>query len=348
VSKPVAFSATEGLRLRTTQRGPRIAIGPRISRIHVGAGHAEGTGDHAAWRRWSMLAVGGLAPEIHPERRPSNDSWVDQRTHLDTLLTAHERQVTRACPPTTPAGDGSHDQTRRELLDRATAGIPWWNLPARLAARRAVRHYLDVEVARRRAAGQSGGQAQADGWWAALQDNDEPVLLEHLDRCYRASGVPATPTGVEDESVSVVVAVDTPERLIGRREPSMDDEGEVSFALMGKARRHELYVQAMGSWVLAVVAETFAAAPGIRSVAVAVIAPAHPAGPAVIALGEFDREVVLPEDADRAEVTDLELAAAEGRVRWVMERSGQARAPRPLPREYPPVDLLLDILEVEA
>jgi hypothetical protein len=334
VSQPVAFTATEGLRLRTTRRGPRVATGPRIARIHVGAGRAEGSGDHVAWSWLSAQAVprgGG-----RDRNGGRGNAWVDQRSHLDALLAAHERPVVRARRPEVRSGDTTSPDVR------------WWDLPARLAGRRSARRHLDVEVAGRRGGVRVSSQADADRWWDALRANDEAVVLEHLDRCYRSGALPATPTAAVGTTASVVVPADNPERLIGRREPAMDEQGEVSLPLMGKSRRHELYVRAVGSAVLAVAAETFAVAPGVERVAAAVVAPGHPSGPAVIALCELDRDVVLPDDAEQAQVTDLELAAAEGRIRLVLERSGQARAPRPLPRTYPPVEALLDILDVEA
>jgi hypothetical protein len=116
---------------------------------------------------------------------------------------------------------------------------------------------------------------------------------------------------------------------------------------MSKTRRHDLYIQAIGSAILAVAAETFAVVPGIERVAVAVVEPAYPAGPAVIALAELDRDLVLPDGHDRPAIDDLLLAADRGDATLVLQRVGMAKAPGPLSDTDPDVRMVLDILDVE-
>ncbi len=302
---------------------------------------------------WSTLSGGGhtaAAPGAASQRKA--DAWQSQRAHLDALLTAHESPVDHAQPPRIPPpAPVARAEVRRELQGEATNGLPRWRVGAWLRARRKALDHLDAEVAARqqaREAEHAQQQADADAWWAQLLANHESVVLNRIEQAFHDHAMPATPTAVDAATAFLVMPVDTPERLIGKREPTITDKGNLSLAIMTKTRRHELYVQAICSAIIAVAAEAFAVAPGLEAVEVAVVEPDHPAGPAVLALSELRREVVLPDGAQRPQVSDLVLASEEGRVRLVLERSGQARAPRPLPPDDPSVDLLLDILEVDG
>jgi hypothetical protein len=351
VNRGFSFRAAPGLRLRATRRGPRVSLGPRIARIHVGSGRADPSAEHVRSAEWSELSAGGHAPSPRPGGGRKAKVWHDQRSHLDALLTAHETEITRAQPPELPQPPPVEPRhVRRELRRRSTAEIPRLRVRAWLEARRDADQQVDAEVTHRQreqADAHAARQAEAETWWEALLANVEPVVIEHLHRCFDAHEIGATATAVGDATAYLVVPVDTPERLIGKREPTVTAEGKHKLPIMSKPRRHELYVQAIGSAILAVAAETFAVAPGIEAIEVAVVEPAHPAGPAVIALCELRRATVLPEGAERAVVTDLDVAAEEGQVRLVLERSGQARAPSPLSRDDPSVDTILSILEVE-
>lgn len=348
----MGFRVSPGLRLRATRRGPRISIGPRIARVHVGGGRSAVSAGRGPFTVWSTLAGGGHAtPSSSPTGNRKAAAWQDQRAHLDTLLSQHELPVTRAHPPMVPPPPPVDvAAVRRTLRRRATTSIPVWRLGAWLAARRSADRHLDAEVARltaEREQEHATQQAEADRWWHALLANDEDVVSGQLERSFERHAMPATPVGVSGDTAYLIVPVETPERLIGKREPTITDKGNLSLAVMSKTRRHELFVQAIGSAILAVAAETFAVAPGIQQVTVAVVEPGHPAGPAVIALAELTRQVVLPDGADRPAVTDLEFASGHGQVRLVLERVGQARAPRPLPSEDPTITMILDTLDVE-
>ncbi len=348
----VGFRVSPGLRLRATRRGPRISIGPRIARVHVGGGRTAVSAGRGPFTVWSTLSGGGhTSPSASPAADRKAAEWQDQRAHLDVLLSAHELPVTRTHAPVVPPPPPVDVATvRRTLRQRATTSTPVWRLGAWLRGRRRADAKVDAEVARLRAEREwehAAQQADADRWWAALLANDEDVVSGQLERAFDRHAMPATPVGVHGDTAYLVVPVDTPERLIGKREPTITDKGNLSLAVMSKTRRHELFVQAIGSAIVAVAAETFAVAPGIQQVTVAAIEPGHPAGPAVIALAELTRQAILPDGADRPVMSDLELASEQGQVRLVLERVGRARAPRPLPTEDPAITMILDTLDVE-
>lgn len=345
------FPAVPNLRLSVTRRGPRVSIGPRIATIR-GGGPASRSADPGTWADWSQLAGGGRVSQPGAARRDEADVWQGQRAHLDGLLALHEAPVVRAIPPEVPRPEPVDlRDVRRALRRTATDDIPLTRISSWLAARRAADRTAQTESARRQQeqdATHDERQGAANAWWEQLLDNVEVVVLDHLERAFERDELPATPLAVTDATVRIVVSADTPDRLIGKREPAVDDDGTHTMAIMSKPRRHELYVQVICSAILAVAAETFAVAPGVDHAEVAIVAPGHPAGPAVIALCVLSRDVVLPEAAERAAIDDLPLAAERDQVHLVLERYGQARAPRPLPPEDPSVERLLAILEVEG
>lgn len=351
----IGFRVAPGLRLRATRRGPRVSIGPRIARMHLGGGQPAVSAGRGPFTVWSTLSGGGQTGAGHDGHGRAStrktDAWLSQRAHLDRLLHAHAQPVTRATRPVVPpAAPVTTRRVRRELRREAAAGVPWWQLRRRRAARATAETRVDAEVARRRqhaAQEHAAQQAAADRWWQALLDADEDTVLARLETAFTDHAMPATPVAVDVRTAHLVVPVDTPERLIGKREPTHTDLGNLSLAVMSKTRRHDLYIQAIGSAILAVAAETFAVAPGIDRVAVAVVEPAYPAGPAVIALADLDRALVLPDGHDRPAIDDLLLAADRGDATLVLHRVGMAKAPGPLPDTDPDVRMLLDILDVE-
>ena len=345
----VEFRVAPGMRLRVANRGPRVSIGPRILRVHPDGGRPATAAETASATRWSTLAGGGhLAPAAGATSRKA-DEWAGVRTYLDGLLSAHTAPVRRAQRPTvpTPARVTRRD-VRRDLRRDADSGASWWHLPARFEARADVDRRLDAEVARRRTAADeraAAEQAEADAWWDRLVANDPDTVMTHLDRALAEHGMPATVTAVEGDRAHLVVPVLTVEKLIGPREPTSTDDGSLSLRRITKARRHELYEGAVTSAMIAVAAETFALAPAILAVELAVVAPAHLGGPAVLLLAELPQEVILPDGADRPVADDLVAEAAADRVTLVRDKGGRVGALRPLEGD-PDVRALLDALDV--
>jgi hypothetical protein len=210
---------------------------------------------------------------------------------------------------------------------------------------------LDPEVAALGVAAETErvrAQHAADAWWERLVANDPEVVADHLERALVDHVLPATVTAIEGGRAHLAIGVEPPEKLIGTREPTVTEAGNLSLRRMTKTRRHELYRAAIGSTVLAVAAEAFAVAPGLVAVEVAVLEPQHLGGPAVLLLAHLPRETVLPDGADRPAVDDLWTAGETGRATVVIDRGGRIGALRPLePKEVPEVAMLLDVLDVE-
>lgn len=300
---------------------------------------------------WSTLSGGGHAlPSTRAASRKAEE-WGSVRAYLDGLLSAHTVPVERSTAPVAPPPEPvSRRSVRRELRREAVVGVSWWRLGALLAVLAEVDARLDAEVARRRTAAADdsrSAQAQADAWWGRLLINDPETVTAHLDRALADHAMPATVTAVDGDRAHLVVPVLTAERLIGPREPTLTDAGNLSLARITKTRRHELFEAAVTSAMLAVAAETFAVAPGIMSVDLAVVAPGHLGGPAVLMLAELSRDAVLPEGADRPVEGDLVAAAEAGRVTLVRDKGSRMGALRPLDDHDPDVRALLDVLDAE-
>jgi hypothetical protein len=347
----VGFRVAPGVRLRATNRGPRVSVGPRITRIHLGGGQPAASVGAGPFTVWSTLAGGGHAPPAGDTGSRKAEEWGSVRSYLDGLLSAHAAPVERVVRPTAPPPEEiTARAVRRDLRRRATAELPWWRLGARFSARAEADRRSDAEVARRRTAAReqaAAAQAEADAWWARLLANEPDTVIAHLDRALVEHAMPATVTAVEGDRAHLVVPVLTVEKLIGPREPTMTDAGNLSLKRITKTRRHALHEAAVTSAMVAVAAETFALAPGIMTVDLAVVAPAHLGGPAVLMLAELQRDTVLPDGADRPVDGDLVAAAEAGRATLVRDKGGRVGALRPLPDHDPDVRALLDVLDME-
>ena len=349
----VGFRVAPGVRLRAGRRGPRLSLGPRIARVHVGGGTPSVSTGRGPVTVWHTLSGGGHQPPAAAGRTPSRkeQEWASVRNHLDALLSRHEQPVTHATPPVVPEpAEIDRRQVRRELRAQQRAGTPWFKLGERQAARRradaALPLVLEQREAERRAA-HAAEQQEAAAWWRSLVANDPDTVIARLEDAFATQQLPATPTAVEGDTAHIAVSVLPVEQLIGPREPTLTEAGNLSLARMTKTRRHELYQAAIGSAVIAIAAEAFATCPGITTLDVAVVCPEELGGPAVLLLAELPRQAVLPGDAQQPVASSLtELAAAE-RAKLVVDRGSRIGAWRPLDREHDDVRDLLDILDAE-
>lgn len=348
----LGFRVAPGVRLRATGRGPRISLGPRIARVHLGGGRAAVSAGTGPLTVWSTLSGGGhhTTPEGTPTASQKAADWSDLRSHLDALLSAHAQPVVRSVPPQVPRRPPpARIQVRRERAAQIAGAAPRWRADRWIAAWRRAGDDLDTEVAARRAlvvAEDDAAQQEADAWWEALLANDPQVVTDHLDQGLASHAIPASVTAVEGATVHVVLAVHEPEALIGPREPTVTEAGNLSLARMTKTRRHELYRAAISSAVVAAAAEVFARAPGIEAVDVAVLAPNHVGGPGVLLLAALPRDLVLPDGADRPASGDLVHAAAAGRASLVQDVGGRIQALRPLDPEDDEIRMILDAVEM--
>lgn len=350
----VGFRVAPGVRLRATRRGPRMSLGPRMSRVHLGGGTPAVSAGKGPITVWQTLSGGGHDRSTRTDGSASSrkaNEWATIRDHLDRLLSQHLEPVTHAQRPIAPPPSTVHRrEVQRELRRDQRAGLRPWQFRERRAARRRADALVDPEVARRRGvAQQEAAQAQreADAWWQALLDNDPETVTVRLESALTDHAMPATVAAVEGATAHLVVPVLPHDQLVGNREPTLTDKGNLSLARMTKTRQHELYQATISSAVIAVAAEAFAVAPGLDAVDVAVVCPEHIGGPAVLLLAELARAQVLPGGATTPVVGDLVQAADDGHATLVRDQGNRIGAWRPLSSEDPDVAMLLDAIDAQ-
>jgi hypothetical protein len=145
----------------------------------------------------------------------------------------------------------------------------------------------------RRDAERAADQAELDADWAKLQANDPDATIEALEAAFADNESPAAPLNCEGDRTTVVMQFASPEAIVPERKPSRTPTGKRTLKKRTKTEINALYVEALGSNVLATVKEAFAVAPGTQVVQMLVIRretdKKHAGGLAAIYLGEFGR-----------------------------------------------------------
>lgn len=165
-------------------------------------------------------------------------------------------------------------------LQQAQAAVAA-DLPERIAAEEERR-----EVAR------ATEQQELDQVWARLQANDPEVTLPALNKAFGDNEAPASAIRCNGKRSTVVMQFAGPEAIVPERKPARTQTGKRTLKKRTKTEINALYIEALGSSVLATVKEAFAVAPGTEVVEVVVVRPEtdkNSGQSAVIYFGEFDR-----------------------------------------------------------
>lgn len=144
-------------------------------------------------------------------------------------------------------------------LQQARAAVAE-DLPGRIAAEQERR-----EVAR------AAEQQELDDAWAKLQANDPEVTLPALKKAFADNEAPATAIECDGNRTTVVMRFSEPEGIVPERKPARTPTGKRTLKKRTKTEVNALYLEALGSNVLATVKETFAVAPGTEIVELIVI-----------------------------------------------------------------------------
>lgn len=145
----------------------------------------------------------------------------------------------------------------------------------------------------RREAEREAEQARLDEEWERLCRNEPDVAIAALETAFADNEAPAAPIDCEGERTTVVMEFQSPEAIVPERKPARTPTGKPTLKKRTKTEINTLYLEALGSNVLATAKEAFAVAPGTRVVQLLVIRREvdgkHSGGLAAIYLGEFDR-----------------------------------------------------------
>jgi stress response protein SCP2 len=319
-----------GIRLSASSRGLRMGIGPRIARVHVGAGRtgfSSGLGPityytSAGGRRRSRSGGGRVSGGRAPARAVAGGPTRGQIAQLQRearrqaaeeayrALVAWEQRLTSlhlevfpttVAPPDLGPEPVDAGAMYAFLEQRELAGLGRFDFNGRREAKQRAYALLGPAVVAEQAARAGAYQAQRAmelAAWTALVENDPGAVLDALEAAFAdnesdAVGIncEATPAGAQ---VSIIVMVGNGEDLPDRK-PTRTAAGAPSSAKRTKKDRADLYTRWLASTVLATVKEAFAVAPGVTAAKVLVIrrdpAAANPSDYlAAIYAGTFDRD----------------------------------------------------------
>jgi hypothetical protein len=216
-------------------------------------------------------------------------------------------------------------------------------------ARAAVVEDLPGRVAvekERRDAARAAEQQGLDDAWERLKSNDPGVTLPALESAFADNESPAAAIDCEGSRTTVVMQFTPPEAIVPERKPARTPTGKRTLKKRTKTEINELYLEALGSNVLATVREAFAVAPGTEVVQLLVTRletdEKHAGQLSAIYAGKFNRagyESANPGAPSRA------LALAPESMLNLKGKTGQV-SPLDL-KERPELTALLDKLGAE-
>ena len=181
----------------------------------------------------------------------------------------------------------------------------------------------------RRETARGAEQARLDEEWERLRHNEPEVTIAVLEQAFADNEAPAAPIDCDGERTTVVMQFLSPEAIVPERKPARTPTGKPTLKKRTKTEINALYLQALGSNVLATVKEAFAVAPGTQIVQILVIRretdKKHAGELAVIYVGEFDRSRFEGANADRDPGRALGLAGES-----VLNLKGKAEAVAPI------------------
>jgi hypothetical protein len=146
---------------------------------------------------------------------------------------------------------------------------------------------------KRRAEERASEQAVLDDEWQKLNANDPSVTLSVLEEAFADNEAPAAAIDCDGDRTTVVMQFVPPEAIVPERKPARTPTGKRTLKKRTKTEINGLYLEALGSNVLATVKETFAVAPGTDVVQLLVVRretdEKHASELAAIYVGKFDR-----------------------------------------------------------
>ncbi len=144
-----------------------------------------------------------------------------------------------------------------------------------------------------REAGHDAEQAELDRGWERLQANEPELTMLALEQAFADNEAPAAPLNCEGDRVTVLMQFQAPEAIVPERKPARTPTGKRTLKKRTKTEINALYVEALGSNVLATVKEAFAVAPGTQVAQLLVVRreldKKHAGELMAIYVGEFDR-----------------------------------------------------------
>jgi hypothetical protein len=209
------------------------------------------------------------------------------RDRIDAAREADRRAETAA-----EAEAGRRQEVRR--AEQLRLDETWAKLGE---ARESVAKRLPEEIEaekKQREAERDNAQRDLDTEWEKLTSNDPMTTIAVLERAFADNDAPAAPIDCDGERTTVAMQFSPPEAVVPERKPARTPGGKRTLKKRTKTETNALYLEALGSNVLATVKEAFAVAPGTEIVQILVIRretdKKHAGKLGAIYVGEFDRD----------------------------------------------------------
>jgi hypothetical protein len=347
-----------GVRVRASSRGVRASFGPRVARVHVGAGRtafSTGAGPFTyhtstgeARRQSSRSTSGGhqtatgastvgstsrATMTLAQAAKAQKTGRVQQA--IDTIVSIHRQSFTPAEKPLSPPPPlVDAGAIRRQYVTAGTKGLSIFDWKARKAAKEQAaveaEAAIQQEVDRLR---QQFAQYQVelDSWWSRLLANEPEVVQHELAKAFEDNEAAAAPLGVSDSEATLVVLLPG-EDAIPAKTPSITRAGNPSLKNMTK-RDHDLFYNVLAAgYALVTIKEAFAVAPSVDSVRIVAVRAIG-----TDAYGAKKGEVLVAARIRRERLADVQWASVDAPTiladiadELVMNQKGAAKTLTPL------------------
>lgn len=337
-----------GLRVRASRRGLRASVGPRILRVHAGAGRSgvsSGIGPFSAYsssggrrrkrqatrRRSTGTSTEALEraarAQVRAARAEERAARAEERAAaqeekarqaaalieaLDDILHLHHTDFAAASPPVAAAPVvPSLADLEAQHVKRQTVGVSHFDRQRRAAAReygRSLAAYEHARLAQLATDRRAAQQSILNEWWTRLNCNDENAVAGALAQAFEDNEAAAAPLGVQGATASVAVLVPGPDAL-PEQLPATTQAGNPTLKKLTKSQRSDLYYEMVCGYVLATVKEAFAVAPALQEVATVVVREG-----ALNAYGRHATEAILAARFTRADLVGVQWHAVDASV----------------------------------
>jgi hypothetical protein len=296
-----------GVRVRVSRRGVRTSVGPRIARVHVGAGrtgfssglgpvtYSTSSGRTSSGRRGGGYSGYATAYGMTPTQAAKLGEAQRIQETLDRLTKAHQQKFPTAAKrlavrPTVP----DQKELDKRFKTAALKPLGTFAFGARRAAKKtALEQAASYKVALEAEADRLRNEAQdlLDSDWVKLLSNDPELVIDVVTDAFGDNEAKAVVVGVEGSTMTVVMlAPDI--AVVPQRDWSRTAAGNLSVKNMLVRDRQAYYFDAVMSNAVATAVEGFACAPGIAHIQLVVVQePGTRGGSGVecIGAGLFDR-----------------------------------------------------------
>ncbi|MDQ6838062.1 MAG: hypothetical protein M3137_06940 [Actinomycetota bacterium] len=297
------------VRISASRRGLRTGFGDRPAAVHLGSGRS-GAGSFSYWAGISArehhpqgraanppVALAALAAQIRDATRPPQIAEA-ARTEAAIVALHTEPYPAVVAPVVAPPHTVDDKAVATELRSQALLGAGRWRVRGRRQAGREASGAATEEVAQRQEQLEAEYQAtrnEAVGRFDALMANEPEDVLGALEAFFERNEIPAGPIDCDGDVASVVLRLPAPS-VVPDSKPVISRKGKPALQPRTGAERHQLYLGALASTVIAVVRQTLATAPALGGVRILVFRPtdAQQQGRPLEAVyvGSFDAGVV--------------------------------------------------------